>query len=120
MIAAGFRDIDAAWWPFLYIAVAGVLANGVWRAAGVLVGGRLDEESPMLVLVRAVATGLVAGVIGNLVLYPAGALAVTSPFLRVGALAAGFGAWLALGRRMLIAIAVTEAILIAGIFLAQP
>jgi hypothetical protein len=119
MISAGFADIDAAWWPWFYITVAGVLANGVWRAAGVAIGGRLDESSPSLVLVRAVATGLVAGVIGNLVLFPAGVLAATPAWLRAGALAAGFGAYLASGNRMLMAIAVTEGILIAGILLAQ-
>lgn len=110
-----FAGSQAWWWPWLYITVAGVVANGAWRAAGVLIGDRLDENSEFMVLVRCVATALVAAVIGNLVTYPVGALAATPLALRAGALAAGFVAYLAFGRRMIAAIVVTEGILIAGL-----
>lgn len=71
------------------------------------------------VAVFVLATGLVAAVIGNLVVYPSGALADTPALLRIGAVAAGFAAWRFLGRRMLVAIAVTEAILLVGVWI-QP
>ena len=51
-----FAGSQAWWWPWLYITVAGVVANGAWRAAGVLIGDRLDENSEFMVLVRCVAT----------------------------------------------------------------
>ena len=55
-----FAGSQAWWWPWLYITVAGVVANGAWRAAGVLIGDRLDENSEFMVLVRGIATALVA------------------------------------------------------------
>lgn len=115
-----FHALDAAWWPWAYITLAGVLANGIWRWIGVVIGDRLDEQSEFMALVRAVATGLVAAVIGNLVVFPVGALAATPLALRIGALAAGFVAYLAAGRRMIAAILVTESILIAGLLSIQP
>lgn len=114
-----FTAVEAWWWPYLFILLAGVIPNGMWRVFGVFIGGRIDDESEILVVVRAVATGLVAAVIGNLVVYPSGALADTPTLLRIAAVAAGFAAWRFLGRRMLVAIAVTEAILLAGVWI-QP
>lgn len=112
-----FDAIDAWWWPYLFILVAGFAATDVWRFLGVYLGGRVREDSDLLVLVRAVATALVAAVIGNLIVYPSGALAETTLALRAGAAAAGFIAYLALGRRMLAGIVVAEAALVAGILL---
>ncbi|MFZ1679582.1 MAG: AzlD domain-containing protein [Rhizobiaceae bacterium] len=114
-----FTAIEAWWWPYLFILLAGIIPNGIWRVIGVFIGGRIDEESEILVAVRAVATGLVAAVIGNLVVYPSGALADTPVLLRIGAVAAGFLAWRLFGRRMLVAIAITEACLLLGIWI-QP
>lgn len=112
-----FDAIDAWWWPFLFILVGGWLATDSWRFLGVYFGGRISDDSEALVLVRAVATALVAAVIGNLVMFPSGALAETSAVLRVGAMAGGFAAYLAAGRRVPVGILVAEAILLAGIFL---
>ena len=79
-----FDAIDAWWWHFLFILIAGWLATDVWRFLGVHFGGRISEEFDALVLVRAVATALVAAVIGNLFVFPTGALANTTLALRVG------------------------------------
>jgi len=111
---------DAAapwWWPFLFIVVAGWLATDAWRFLGVYLGGHLTEESDLLVLVRAVATALVAAVIGNLVVFPAEPLASTPLALRIGAVAVAFAAYLMLGKRVLVAILVAEAVLGAGMLL---
>lgn len=110
-----FDAIDAWWWPYVFILIAGALATDVWRFLGVYLGGRLSEESDLLVLVRAVATALVAAVIGNLVVSPGGALAATPLLLRMGAIAAGFVAYLALGRRIIVGILVAEAVLGVGL-----
>jgi hypothetical protein len=112
-----FDAIDAWWWPYLFIFVAGFAATDVWRFLGVYLGGRVSEDSEILVLVRAVATALVAAVIGNLIMFPSGALAETTFALRAGAAALGFAAYLAAGKRMLVGILVAEAALIAGMLL---
>lgn len=109
-----FDAIDAWWWPFLFILVAGWLATDSWRFLGVYFGGRMAEDSDLLVLVRAVATALVAAVIANLIVFPGGALAATPLWLRLAAAGAGFAAYLFIGRRVLVGIAVAEAVFIAG------
>jgi uncharacterized YccA/Bax inhibitor family protein len=109
-----FHATDAWWWHFLFILIAGWLATDMWRFLGVYFGGRISEASDALVLVRAVATALVAAVIGNLVVFPSGALADTPLLLRIVAAAAGFVAYLMLGRRVLIGIIAAEFVLIAG------
>ena len=80
-----FDSFDSIWWPFIFITLAGVLPTAVWRWLGVLLVGNMDDDSQWLVLVRCVATALVAAVIAQLIFQPTGALA-TFPFeLRVGA-----------------------------------
>jgi hypothetical protein len=112
-----FTSIEAWWWPFLFILIAGAAATDVWRFLGVYLGGRVSEDSEVLVLVRTVATALVAGVIGDLIVFPSGALAGTPLVLRVGAAAIGFVAYLAAGKRMLVGIVVAVAVLICGMLL---
>ncbi|KXF77378.1 branched-chain amino acid transport [Paramesorhizobium deserti] len=103
------------WWPFLFILLAGWLATDVWRFLGVFVGGRIREDSEALVLVRCIATALVAAVIAQLILYPTGELASSPIWLRVGAAAGGFAVYLATGKRVLIGVAVAEALLVIGL-----
>jgi len=112
-----FTAIDAAWWPYLFILVAGWMATDAWRFLGVYLGGRISEDSEVLVLVRCVATALVAGVIGNLIVFPSGALANIALALRIASAAAGFLAYMALGRRVVIGIVVAEAVLFVGMAL---
>ena len=69
-----FDAFDAWWWPYLFILVGGWLATDAWRFLGVYLGGRLRDDTDALVLVRALATALVAAVIGNLIVFPSGAL----------------------------------------------
>ncbi len=101
-------------WPYLFIFIAGFLATEMWRWIGVLVGARLDEASPVLGWVRAVATALVAGVIAKMLLAPGGSLATTPAALRVVAAGAGLVAYLVFGRRLFVGVAAAEAVLIAG------
>jgi hypothetical protein len=95
-----FSSFDEWWWPFIFILIAGWAATDCWRYLGVVFGGRLSEDSELLVLVRAVATALVAGVVGNLIFFP----------VRVIAVAAGFAAYLALGRKIIVGIVAAEAV----------
>lgn len=111
-----FHAIDSWWWPFLFILVAGWLATDTWRYLGVYFGGRISDDSDILVLVRCIATALVAAVIGNLVTYPSGELSNTTLLLRLGAVAVGFAVYLTVRRSVLLGIAVAIAILEAGIY----
>jgi hypothetical protein len=110
-----FDAFDFWWWPFLFILAAGWLATDFWRYLGVYLGGHLSEDSDLLVLVRAVATAMVAAVIGNLIVFPSGALADTALALRIAAAAIGFVAYLSLGRRIIVGIIAAEAVLLAGL-----
>ncbi|MGD9914539.1 MAG: AzlD domain-containing protein [Rhizobiaceae bacterium] len=112
-----FDAIDAWWWPYVFILVAGWFATNFWRLLGVAIGGRMREDSEALVLVRTVATALVAGVIGNLIVFPSGALATASLALRIGAVAIGFVAYLLVKRNMLVGVAVGELVLLTGLWL---
>ena len=109
-----FDSFPFAWWPFLFILLAGSLPTAIWRWVGVLLVGNLDESSQWLVLVRCVATALVAAVIAQLIFEPSGALG-TFPFtLRIGAALFGFAVFLALGRRLFIGILAAELALLGG------
>ena len=112
-----FHSFDTWWWPFLFILLAGSLTTDCWRFLGVYLGDRLSEQSEALVFVRTVATALVAGVISNLVLFPSGALAATPVMLRIVAMVAGFAAYLTLGKKIIVGIAVAEIVFFAGYYL---
>ena len=85
-----FDSFDTVWWPFVFILLAGALPTAIWRWIGVLLVGNIDEGSQWLILVRCVATALVAAVIAQLIFEPSGALATFPFYLRLGPL------WLAL------------------------
>ena len=57
------------------LVIAGFLPNEVWRMLGLWLGGGVDEDSELLVWVRAVATAILAGVIAQIPVAPPGALA---------------------------------------------
>ena len=111
-----FSSFDAWWWPYLFIVLAGWVTTDGFRFLGVYFGGRIAEDSQALVLVRTLATALVAAVIGNLVVFPSGALAEAPLSLRLVAVAAGFAGYLLMGRRVLAGILAGEAALLAGLY----
>jgi hypothetical protein len=101
-------------WPYLALILAGFLPNEVWRWLGILMARGLDEESEIVVWVRAVATAILAGVMAQLISTTSGALALTPLPVRVGAVAAGFLAFLVIRRSVFAGVAVGEAVLIVG------
>ena len=111
-----FDAIDAWWWPFVFILLGGWFATDLWRYLGVFLGGRLSETSDLMVLVRCVATALVAGVIANLIVFPGGALADTPLALRIASAAIGFAAYLLVKRQIIVGIVAGEAVLLAGLY----
>ena len=108
------------WHAYLVLILVGFLPNEVWRMLGVVLVRGLDEESEILVWVRAVATAVLAGVVAQLIFFPAGALAAMPMALRVGAALCGFAAFLAFRRSVLAGVVVGEAVLLAGALLLVP
>ena len=114
---SGF-DLEAMtqswWWPYAVILLAGWLATDIWRWLGVILAGRLREDSEIMVWVRAVATALVAGVIARLMLFPTGVLADSPLALRVAAIIIGFAVFKLTRERVLVGILAAETVLIGG------
>ncbi|HOV05265.1 MAG TPA: AzlD domain-containing protein [Hyphomicrobiales bacterium] len=110
----GFWSLDATWWPYVFILVAGWLATDIWRFLGVFLSDRLTEESEALIFVRSVATALVAGVIAKLIVFPGGALAAAPMALPLAAVAAGMGFFWGVRRNLFLAILAAEAVLVGG------
>lgn len=72
-------------WVLGLLFLAGFAATAPWRIVGVLLAQRLTIDSEILVWVRAVSTALIAGLVGRMVLLPAGALADVALPLRLAA-----------------------------------
>jgi branched-subunit amino acid transport protein len=94
MADAAMSDFIGDWHALVILFVAGVIPNQIWRMLGLWFGGGIDEGSELLVWVRAVATAVLAGVIAQILVQPPGALASVPGWLRYGAVAAGFAAFL--------------------------
>jgi len=107
-----FLAIDNSWWMTVFILIGGGLATDIWRWFGVLAGGRLREDSQLVIWVKSVATALVAGVIGKLVLYPFGALAEVPVFVRVAALALGWLAFIGARQSIIAGVMIAEIVLV--------
>src|SRR5690606_18404193 len=107
---------DFWWWPYLFILLAGWLMTDGFRFLGVYFGGRIAEDSEALVVVRTLATALVAAVIGNLVVFPSGALAAAPLWMRVASMLVGFAVYLLLLNCVLCGFLVGESVLIAGLY----
>jgi hypothetical protein len=111
------NPVLAEFWPYLVLVLAGFLPNEIWRFLGLVLARRLDEGAEVLVWVRAVATAILAGVVGKLIFFPAGALATVPVSVRVGATAVGLLIFFLLRRSVIAGVLAGEAALIAGAML---
>jgi hypothetical protein len=102
------------WHALLVLLLAGFLPNESWRMLGLWLGGGVDEESDLLVWVRAVATAILAGVIAQILVLPPGALASVPGVLRYGAVAVGFAVFIATRRSIFFGVASGEIVMLAG------
>ena len=99
-----FETFDAAWWPYLFILLAGFLPTDIWRWIGVNFAGRLREDSEWILLARSVANALVAGVIARLILFPSGALMNVPVWIRLTAVGLAVGFYFGLWRNLFVAV----------------
>ena len=102
------------WGAYLALILAGFLPNEIWRWLGVIFARGLDEDSEILVWVRAVATAILAGVIAKLTLFAPGVLATVPIGVRVAAIVIGFVGFLAVRRSVFAGVLAGEVALIAG------
>jgi hypothetical protein len=99
---------------YLILIAIGFLPSEVWRWLGIVLGRGLDENSELILWVRAVATALIAGVVARIVLIPPGALAAVPLPVRLVALGGGFFAFLFIRRSAFAGVVVGEVLLVAG------
>ncbi|MDB5567798.1 MAG: hypothetical protein JWP84_4364 [Tardiphaga sp.] len=107
-------DFIGDWYALLVLLLAGFLPNEVWRMLGLWLGGGVDEESELLVWVRAVATAILAGVIAQILVLPPGALASIPPSLRYGAVAVGLMVFIVAKRSILAGVICGELVMLIG------
>ena len=107
-----YTSFDSAWWPFVFILLSASLPTMVWRWAAVLISLEIRDDSEVIVLVRYISTALVAAVVGQFIVYPAGAMVELPLFARLIAVGLGFGAAIATGR-LFIGIVIGELALIS-------
>src|SRR5262249_31810475 len=103
--------------PYLALVLVGFLPNEIWRVFGIMVARGISEDSELMVWVRAVATAILAGIIAQLILTPPGALAIVPLVVRLGAVTAGFLAFLAVRRSVFVGVLVGEFALVIGALL---
>jgi hypothetical protein len=103
-------------WPYLLLIVVGFLPNEAWRMLGIVASRGIDEDSELIIWVRAVATATLTGVVSKIVVFAPGALGTVPLSVRLGAVAAGIAAFL-LMRQSVFAGLVTGVIsMLAGIW----
>ena len=110
-----FADPAAA--PLAAMLVLAAAPNVVFRVMGVFLSRGLNEGSEALAFVRAMASALLAGVVGKLLAAPPGALAQLSFPTRIGVFALAVGAFFLFRRSLAAAFIVGEAALIAAFWL---
>ena len=106
--------------PYLVLIFVGFLPNEIWRVLGLLVGGGLDEDSEVIVWLRAVAVAVLAAVIAKLVLVPPGALAAVPLVVRLAAIGSGYLVYGLARRSVFAGLVAGEAALIVGGLLFPP
>jgi hypothetical protein len=110
----------AEFWPYLVLIFVGFLPNEIWRLLGLVLVRRLHEGGEVLIWVRAVATAILASVIGKLIFFPPGALASVPLSVRIGAIVLGLIAFVLIRRSVFAGVVAGETALIAGAMLLSP
>ena len=111
---AAMSALSGEYAAYLALILAGFLPNEVWRWLGVVFARGLDEDSEIVVWVRAVATAILAGVIAKLTIFAPGVLATVPTPVRLGAVSSGFLAFTLIRRSVFAGVMAGEAALIVG------
>jgi hypothetical protein len=109
-------SVLADWWPWLFLIAVGFLPNEVWRMLGVAASRGIDEESEVIIWVRAVATATLTGVVSKIVVFAPGALGTVPLTVRLAAAAIGLSAFFVMRRSVFAALVAGVASILAGIW----
>ncbi len=109
-------SVLASWWPWFLLIVVGFLPNEVWRMFGVAASRGIDEESELMVWVRAVATATLTGVVSKIVVFAPGALGAVPLAVRLAAVAAGLAAFFVMRQSVFAGLVTGVAAILAGIW----
>ncbi len=104
-------------WPYFLLILVGVLPNEIWRLLGLVLARGLDDDSELVVLSRAIATAIIAGVVAKLIVFSSGALTTIPLTVRLASAGGGFAAFMLVRRSVFVGVAVGEVLLLAGGFL---
>ena len=99
---------------YVLLVLVGFLPNEIWRVLGLVIARGVDEDSEFFMWSRAVAIAVLAGVIAKIIVFPPGTLAGVPLGIRLGAIACGFVAFLAVRRSVFAGVVVGEVVLILG------
>lgn len=88
---------------WLLIGLAALVTYG-WRGGGVLLGRKIDIESPMFRWASAVAYALLAGLVARMIIFPEGPLAETELASRLAATAAAAAVFFLTRRNLLLGV----------------
>lgn len=100
--------------------LAGFCVTEPWRWAGLYLARRINVDSELFKLARIVSTAIVSGLVGRIVVFPAGALADTSTALRIIACLIGCAAYSLGGHRLGLGVGTGLLVLILGMTLGFP
>ncbi len=101
-------------WPYLAVIIFGFLPSEIWRMMSIFLVRGIDEKSEVLEWVRAVSTALLAAVVANIIVAPAGALQFVPLWARAGAMVLGFVAYFLLRKSVLAGVFTGVAAVIAA------
>jgi hypothetical protein len=103
-------------WPYLLLVLVGFLPNEVWRMLGIVASRGIDENSELIVWVRAVATATLTGVVSKIVVFAPGALGTVPLWVRLAAAALGIAAFFLMRRSVLAGLVTGVLAILAGIW----
>ena len=112
-----YESFDADWWPYLFVLLGASLPTDMWRWLGVGFAGRLRDDSEWILLARAIANALVAGVITRLILFPTGALTTIPVWMRLVAVGVALVFYFGLVRNLFLGVLLGSASLVALVLL---
>lgn len=115
-MTAVYSDLN----PYLVLILVGFLPNEVWRLLGFAVARGLNEDSEIVIWVRAIATAALGAVIAQVLFFPPGALASIPLAVRIAAMLIGLAAFLIIRRSVLAGVIAGEGVLLAGRLLFAP
>jgi Branched-chain amino acid transport protein (AzlD) len=104
------------WWPYLLLIAVGFLPNEAWRILGLVASRGIDENSELIIWVRAVATATLVGVVSKIIVFAPGALGMVPLWVRLAAATAAIAAFFLLRRSVFASLAAAVLALLAGIW----